>query len=113
MAYQQAQIAVQKTEEFEQLKSAIERVFGSEALAKFYRRLESKDVRAREFERIVNSGLLEQADATLARSGTTARELYGSLSLSDQALMREFYLERIEQVDAKAREKFNKVYRYY
>ncbi|HKW75936.1 MAG TPA: hypothetical protein VJN64_10450 [Terriglobales bacterium] len=113
MAFQQAQIAVRKAEDFEQLKTAIERVFGATAVEKFCSRLESKGVGAREFEKIVNSGLLELVDATLARSGKTARELWESLALSDQALMREFYLERIEQVDAKVRQRFSKVYRYY
>jgi hypothetical protein len=113
MAFQQAQIAVRKTEDFEQLKAAIERVFGATAVGKFYSRLESKAVGAREFEKIVNSGLLELVDATLARSGKTARELWESLELSDQALMREFYLEKLEQVDPAVRHKYRKVYRYY
>src|SRR5689334_3022846 len=113
MAYQQAQIPVQKTEDFEQLRAALERIFSSSALDKLYRRLESKDVRAREFERIASSGLLELVDSTLARSGKTAKEIYESLPVSDQALMREYYLERIESVDPKVRQKFNKVYRYY
>ena len=113
MAYEQAQIAVQKTEDFEQLRSAIERIFASEALEKYYRGLESKGVSAREFEKIAGLGLLEQADGDLARSGKSARELYQSLALSDQALMREFYLERIEKVDPKLRLKYQKVYRYY
>jgi hypothetical protein len=113
MSFQQAQIPVQKTEDFEQLKGAIERVFGSTAVEEFYRRLESKDVRAREFEKIVNSGLLEVVDSTLARSGGTAKERYESLTVSDQALMREYYLERIEQVDGRLRQKYNRVYRYY
>jgi len=113
MAFQQAPITVQKTEDFEQLKAAVERVFGATAVQKFYSRLESKNMGAREFEKIVNSGLLELVDATLARSGKTAKELWESLALSDQALMREFYLEKIEQVDPATRNKFRKVYRYY
>ena len=113
MAYEQAQIAVQKTGDFEQLRSAIERIFASAALEKYYRGLESKRVSAREFEKIAGLGLLEQADVDLARSGKSAQELYQSLALSDQALMREFYLERIEKVDPKLRLKYQKVYRYY
>jgi hypothetical protein len=113
MAFQQAPIPVRKTEDFEQLKAAIERIFGVTTVARFYSRLESKCVGAREFEKIVNSGLLELVDATLARSGKTARELWESLELSDQALMREFYLERIEQVDPAVRNKYRAVYRYY
>jgi hypothetical protein len=113
MSFQQAPIPVEKTEDFEALKAAVERVFGSAALENFYRRLESKNVGAREFEKIVHAGLLEQVDSTLARSGRTAKERFAALTVSDQALMREYYLERIEQVDPKVRQKFNKVYRYY
>ena len=112
MAYQQAQIAVQKTEDFEALKGAIDRIFSSGALEKFYSRLQSKNVGAREFERIAGSGIFEQVDVTLARSGKTAKELYESLAVSDQALMREYYLELIEKVDPRLRQKFSKVYRY-
>ena len=112
MAYQQAQITVEKAEEFEQLRSAITRIFSS-AVEKFYSKLQSKGVRGREFEKIVQFGLLEEADAALAQSGKTAQQLYGALAVSDQALMREFYLERMEKVDPPLRLKYQKVYRYY
>jgi hypothetical protein len=52
-------------------------------------------------------------DSGLAKSGKSAKALYESLTVSDQALMREFYLERIEKVDTKVRQKYQKVYRYY
>jgi len=113
MPYQQAQIPVQKVEAFEQLRAALERIFSSAALEKLYRRMESRGVSAREFQKIVGLGLLEQVDATLAGSGKTANQIYQSLPVSDQALMREFYLERLEKVDAKLRLKYRKVYGYY
>jgi hypothetical protein len=113
MAYQQAQIAVQKTEDFEQLRAAIDRIFNSEALNKFYKKLQSRGVQAREFEQILGLRLLEEADQRLAQSGKTATQLYGALAVSDRALMREFYLERIERVDPRVRGKFHKVYSYY
>jgi hypothetical protein len=113
MAYQQAQIAVTKAEDFEQLKSALERILSSAAVEKFYSKLQSRSVYVREFEKIAGLGLLEAVDSALAQSGKTARQLYESLALSDQALMREFYLERIEKVDAKVRQKYQKIYRYY
>ena len=112
MAYQQAQIAVTKTEEFEQLKSALDRIFSSSA-EKFYSKLQSRTVYAREFEKILDLGILESVDSGLAKSGKTVKALYESLTVSDQALMREFYLERIEKVDTKVRQKYQKVYRYY
>src|SRR5690242_11638305 len=111
MAFQQAQIPVQKLEEFEQLKQAIGRIFAAEALERFYKKLQSKGVRVREFERAMELGIFEPADSR--PSGKTAKQLYGALALSDQALIREFYLERIEQVDARIREKFKAIYCYY
>src|SRR6476646_5667374 len=113
MAYQQAQIAITKTEEFEQLKSALDRIFSSVSVEKFYGKLQSRTVDVREFEKVLDQGILESVDSGLAKSGKTAKALYGSLTVSDQALMREFYLERIEKVDAKVRQKYQKVYRYY
>jgi hypothetical protein len=113
MAYQQAQIAVTKAEDFEQLKSALERIFDSATVETFYGKLQSRTVYVREFEKIVGLGLIEAVDSALAKSGKTAKRLYESLALSDQALMREFYLERIEKVDAKVRQKYQKIYRYY
>jgi hypothetical protein len=113
MAFEQAQIPVQKTEDFEVLRSAIERVFASSALEKFYRRLEAKDVRVREFEKIVALGILDAVDTALTQSAKRADQMYRSLPLSDQALMREFYLEQVERVDPKLRLKYQKVYRYY
>ena len=113
MAYQQAQIPVTRTEEFEQLKSALERIFGSAAVEKFYSKLQSQNVFVREFEKVIGLGILESVDSALTKSGKTARQLYESLTVSDQALMREFYLERIEKVDVKVRQKYQKIYRYY
>jgi hypothetical protein len=111
--YQQAQIPITKTEEFEQLRSALERILAPAAVEKFYRMLAGRTIYVREFEKIAGSGILEELDGALAKSGKTARQLYEALAVSDQALMREFYLERIEQVDKKLREKYKKVYRYY
>ena len=73
MAYQQAQIPVTKTEDFEQLKSSLERIFDSAAVEKFYGKLQSQGVFVREFEKIVCLGILESVDSTLAKSGKTAK----------------------------------------
>jgi hypothetical protein len=113
MAYQQAQIPVQKAEQFEQLRSALSRIFASRALEGFYKRLQSRNVGAREFEKIVGLGIVEEVDSAFAGRGKTANQIYRSLPVSDQALMREFYLERLEKVDPKLRLKYQKVYRYY
>ena len=113
MAYEQAQIPVQNAEGFELLRSAIERAFAPAAVGKFYRAMQAKGIGVREFEKIAAAGLLEGIDPVLAGSGKKAQEIYAGLALSDQALMREFYLERIERVDPNIRLKYQKVYRYY
>jgi hypothetical protein len=113
MAFQQAQIPVQKTEQFEQLRATIERAFAGERVEKLLRKIQSSNVRIREFEKALDKEIFEAMDPVLSGSGKTAKQLYAALTLSDQALMREFYLERIEQVDAKVRQRFQKVYRYY
>ena len=114
MAYQQAQIAVTKAEDFEQLKSALKQMVDSATIEKFYSKLQSRTVYVREFEKIVGLGLWKPVDSTLAKWG---RIWPGSCMkrsrVSDQALMREFYLEQIEKVDAKVRQKYQKIYRYY
>ena len=113
MAFEQAQIAVQKTEEFEQLRSAIGGVFAAGSIEKLLKKLQGKNVRIREFEKVLDEDIFEAVDSAPARSGKSAKQLYNALALSDQALIREFYLERIEQVDSKLRQRFQKVYRYY
>jgi len=112
MTYQQAQIPVQKTEEFEQLHSAIERIFAS-AVEKFYAKLESKGIAVRDLATVLDKGILEKVDTVLAQQKRAAKQLYEELALSDQALMREYYLERIEQVDPAIRYKYRSIYRYY
>jgi hypothetical protein len=113
MVFQQAQIPVQKAEEFEQLRSAVERVFAADKVEKFLKKLENGNVRIRQFEKVLDKRVFEAVDSALSQSGKAARQLYGALALSDQALMREFYLERIEKVDPKLRQRFQKIYRYY
>jgi hypothetical protein len=117
MAYQQAQITVAKTAEFEQLRSALERIFdasaGSAVLDKFYGKLQRRGLAVRDFEKALDQRLLEAVDVQLTRAGATAKQLYESLTTSDQAMIREFYLEQIEKVDVRIRQKHQKIYQYY
>ena len=113
MPFEQAQIPVQKTEQFEQLRGVIDRSFASGNTEKVLRRIQSSGARIREFEKVLEKGIFEAVDPTLNTSSRSARQLYSELTLSDQALMREFYLERIEQVNPEIRRKFQKVYQYY
>ena len=113
MAFQQAQIPVKKTEEFEQLKSAIERAFAAQNVEMLLNRFQGSGVRVREFEKALDKRVFESVDPALSRGAQAAKDLYGKLELSDRALIREFYLERVEKVDPALRGKFQKIYRYY
>src|SRR5271165_4150057 len=111
--FQRAGIPVDKLEEFEQLHSAFARVFSPGSVEDFLRLLQRKRVPIRDFDRVLREKLLEKADRMLAQSGKTAQQLYGELTVSDQAQIREFYLTALEAVDLALREKYNKLYRYY
>ncbi|MGH9806920.1 MAG: hypothetical protein ACRD9W_06615 [Terriglobia bacterium] len=102
-----------KQDDFEQLRSALSRIFAAGAVEMFLRRLQRKGVPIRDFHRVVREKLLERCDTALAQSGKTAQQLYDALPVSDQAQMREFYLTTLEAVALPLREKFNKLYRYY
>jgi hypothetical protein len=111
--FQQAGLPIEKLEEFEQLRSAMERTFAAGAVEGFLRLLQRKGVPIRDFDRVLREKMFEQVDETLGRSGKTARQLYEALTVNDQAQIREFYLTTLEVVDSPLRQKFNKLYRYY
>jgi hypothetical protein len=48
-----------------------------------------------------------------AAGETRAPASYGSLTLSDEAQMREFYLSKIEEIEPALRTRFKKLYQYY
>ena len=109
MAFEQAAIRVEKEQEFQELKGAIERALSAGKVEQFLKRLESRRMRIRDFDAVLASGALDQGSG----SGKTAKDLYSALTVSDQAQMREFYLFRIEEVDPKLRARFHKLFQYY
>ncbi|HUK87556.1 MAG TPA: hypothetical protein VLT85_07825 [Terriglobales bacterium] len=112
VAFEQAGIKVEKVEEYGQLRGALERALAPGQAGKFLKRLESRKILVRSFEAVLEKRVLEQVDGALAASGRSARELYQSLALSDQAQIREFYLVAVENVDPELRRKFQNIYRY-
>jgi hypothetical protein len=104
--FEQATIKVEKEQEFQELKGAIDRALSPENAGKFLKRLASCGIRVRDFDSILAQNVFDQASGN-------AGELYRVLSLSDQAQMREFYLSRIEEIDARLRTKYRKLYQYY
>ena len=111
--FQQPTLSVDRLQEFAQLQSALDRIFGAGSVERFLRLLQRKGVPIRDFDRVLREKLLEQADPVLAKSGKSARQWYDAVSVSDQAQIREFYLTALEAVDLPQREKFKQLYRYY
>jgi len=107
MGFEQAAIKVEKTQEYSRLQAAIEQAFLPNKVERFLKQMDRKGIRIRDFD-----GLLVQRvlDGDTAQN---SQQLYQSLSLSDQALMREFFLSKIEEVDTALRHKFKKLYQYY
>jgi len=113
VGYEQAVIKVEKESEFAELKGAIERTFAVGSVEKFLKRLESRGIRIRNFDLVLEKRALEYVDGGLRQTGKSAKTLYETLPLSDQAQMREFYLSKLETVDTELRHRFKKLYQYY
>ena len=111
VGFQQAAIRVEKEKEFEELKGAINRAFGSARVEKFLKRVRKSGSRIRDLEALLARGVFEKVDETLAKLG--AQNLYQALTVSDRAQIREFYLSRVEEVGPELRTKFQQLYRYY
>ena len=107
MGFEQATIPIEKEREFAQLRASVERLFAPPADEKFLASVKAKGFGVREFDRILNAGLIDKADPQVG----SARKLYEALSLTDQGQLREFYLERLEKVNPELRHKFFSIYR--
>jgi hypothetical protein len=103
-------IKVEKEREFGDLKAAIEKAFAADRVAKYLKGLDSRKIRIRDLDAVFAADVIDRATGDKAGM---ARSLYGSLPVSDQAQMREFYLSKIEEVDPALRAKFHKLYQYY
>jgi hypothetical protein len=110
VAFEQAGIEVQRVQEFSTLKSAVERALASPVAEKYLETLQSKGVRVRDWQAVLDKQLLEKAGALEKGS---ARALYDALGASDQGLIREFYLTTLEQVEPGLRQKFYRIYASY
>jgi hypothetical protein len=111
VSFQPTVIRVDKEQEFEELRGAIDRALAPDRVEKFLKRVRRSGARIRDLEVILARGVFEKVDDTLAKLG--AQKLYQALTISDQAQVREFYLSRIEEVDPAMRTKFQQLYRYY
>jgi hypothetical protein len=108
--FEQGVIKVEKEREFGDLKSAIEKAFAADRVTKYLKELGSRNLRVRDLDASFAANAIDRAAGEKAG---TARSLYESLPVSDQAQMREFYLSKVEEVDPPLRAKFHKLYQYY
>jgi len=111
LGFEQAGIPVQKQAEYEELRGVITRVFAAARVEKFLKRLDKGGIRVRDFEAALARGHFERVDEALGKSGRSAKQIYGSLAVSDQAQIRELYLSTLEQIDDRLRSKFREIYR--
>jgi hypothetical protein len=109
MSFEQATIGVVKPREFGDLRAAIEQALSGARAVKFLKALHSHNIRVRSLDKILAANLLDEAAG--GKAGT-ARVLYESLPVSDQAQVRELYLSKIEEVEPALRARFHKVYQY-
>ncbi len=109
MGFEQATIKVEKQQEYGVLQAAVEEVFRPQRVEQFLKQLDRKDVRIRDLDGVLAGKVLE----SVASVKVSAAQLYQSLTLSDQAQIREFYLSKLETVDTALRHKFKRLYQYY
>ena len=110
MIFEPGIIKVEKEREFGDLKAAIEKAFAADGVTKYLKELGRRNIRVRDLDAVFAANAIDVAAGSKAG---TARDLYASLPVSDQAQMREFYLSKIEEVDPALRAKFHKLYQYY
>ena len=101
--YQQAAIPIGDPQNFGAVREAVSSSFASPGVGEFLKSLERSSLRIRDFEGVLNRGVLGQS---------TAAE-YARLSPGDQGQIREFYLASLEQVAPELRNRFFKLYAYY
>ena len=101
--FEQAVFAVQNEQAFQQMAARIEASFAANRADLFLASVAGKGLKVRQFEKVLDKGLL----------GKDSTGLYQTLPTSDQALIREKYLARIEKVPVELRQRFLKIYAYY
>ena len=109
VTFEQAAIRVEKAQEYAELHAAIEQAFRPEKVERFLKQLDRKGIRIRNVDAVLVGKVLDGGTGP----AVSARQLYQSLTVSDRAQLREFYLSKLEAVDVALRHKFKKLYQYY
>ena len=101
--FEQATFPVQNEPTFQQLSQRIDAAFAANRADLFLASVAGKRLKVRQFEKVLDKGLL----------GKDSTELFKALPTSDQAMIREKYLAKIEKVPVELRQRFLKIYAYY
>jgi hypothetical protein len=88
---------------FAAVRASLEPLFAAGNVAGFLKRVQRSKLRVRDFEGLLQRGLL----------GATTAESYQVLGNSDRGQARELYLSLVEKVAPELRSRFLKVYAYY
>jgi hypothetical protein len=107
--YTQAQIEIEKKAVFAELKAAVENALVAHA-DDFLQVVKRSGLRVRQFEELLERRAFEQLPGT--GTSRSCEELYHDMGQSDQGLLRELYLTRIEEIPVALREKYLKLFRY-
>jgi len=103
MKFEQAAIAVQNQQGYAELHTRIDAAFDARDVEVFLSGVGRSKLRIRDFEGVLKRGLM----------GKDAAGIYQGLPVSDQALTRERYLQKVEAVPLELRQRYLKVYAYY
>ncbi len=101
--YQQAAVAIQDPATFRSVSEAIATAFSQARAADFLKSLQRASLRVRDFEGVVEQGLL----------GSSTAAGYKGLMPGDQGQIRELYLASLEQIPTELRDRYFKLYAYY
>jgi hypothetical protein len=101
--FEQVAIEVKETESYKKLHALIDAAFDPSQVEVFLDRVKRAKLRVRDYETILDRGLL----------GKEAQTLYAVLPVSDQGLTRERYLRLVEKVPVELRQRYLKAYAYY
>ncbi len=103
MKFEQATIAVEDEKGYAELFARVETAFDPRDVEVFLSRVGRSKLRIRDFEGVLQRELL----------GKGAEGLYLALPVSDRALTRERYLQKVEAVLPELRQRYFKVYVSY